>query len=80
MLQKLRLAHAARCRNGKTFAITPKAMAAAGTLPGFTHKVIGACRDILLDAGFIELVTARKAGAKRQAAQYRLVQFKPAFA
>jgi hypothetical protein len=34
MLQKLRVSHGARYRRGETFAITPKAMAAAGTLPG----------------------------------------------
>jgi hypothetical protein len=76
MLMTLRVHHAARCERGETFAITPKAMATASTLPGFTRVRIESCRDMLLRAGFIELVKSREAGAKRKSAQFRLRKFR----
>lgn len=72
MLHILRIAHGARCERGETFAVTPKAMAAAGTIPGFTKYMIETCRDMLLDAGLIKLVAPMKNGNQRKAAQYRL--------
>jgi hypothetical protein len=75
MLHMLRLAHGARCSRGETFAITPKAMAAAGTIPGFTKYMIETCRDMLLDAGLINLIAPMKNGNQRKAAQYRLALY-----
>jgi hypothetical protein len=72
MLLTLRTAHQARCERGETFAITPKPMALAGTLPGYTRETIEKCRDMLLDAGFIERVAPMINGKKRKAAAYRL--------
>ena len=51
-----RARHGARCRDGKTFVISPDAMAARGTVPGMTRKRIEKAGDLLLELGKIRLV------------------------
>jgi hypothetical protein len=76
MLMMLRAAHGARCSRGETFTITPKAMHAHGTLPGFSREMIEACRNMLLQAGFLIPVAARQGGNQRKAAQFSLRAFR----
>jgi hypothetical protein len=64
LLMSLRANHGARCTRGESFSITPKAMASAGTLPGFTREYIEKGRDLLLEAGFIKIVGRGQISAK----------------
>jgi hypothetical protein len=73
LLMKLRMAHGARCARGETFRIMTEAMQTAQTLPGWHWKRIAAARDLLLEGGFIRLVTPHKStGTGWLPAQYTL--------
>jgi hypothetical protein len=74
LLIRLRLAHSAACRRGETFCITPKAMATAGVIPGWTRERYETARYLLLLSGLVEKVADLKVTRKgRIGAQYRLV-------
>jgi hypothetical protein len=76
LLMCLRASHSARCRRGETFAITPKAMAQDGVIPGWEWKRYARARDLLLLGGFVEKVSGFTATADgRRAAQYTLPSF-----
>jgi hypothetical protein len=73
LLMHLRLKHAARCRRGETFAITPKAMARHQTIPGWSARRYTHGRDLLLQARLVEKVAEfQNSRHGRKAAQYRL--------
>jgi hypothetical protein len=74
LLHVLRDEHSARCRRGETFAITPKAMADAQVMRGWTRETYEKVRDLLLKAGLLKLVTkfAENNLEGRRAAQYSL--------
>jgi hypothetical protein len=75
LLDELKDSHAARCRRGETFSITPKAMARDQVVPGWSRKTYEKARDLLLKAGCIEKVSEFKnSKAGRVGAQYRLAQ------
>jgi len=74
LLIRLRLTHSAACRRGETFCITPKAMAKAGVIPGWTRERYETARDLLLLSGLVEKVADLKVTPKsRIGAQYSLV-------
>ena len=69
LLMKLRLEQGARSSRGETFCITPKAMAAAGVIPGWDCKRYARARDLLLAARLLlRIAPFRSSG--RVAAQY----------
>ena len=73
LLVKLRAEHSARCRRGEKFAISARAMAKAQTVPNWTEHMYRRGRDLLLKAGFIELVQAFKFNRySAQPARYKL--------
>jgi hypothetical protein len=73
LLTKLRIKHSAACRRGETFCITPKAMAKADVIPGWTRERYENARGLLLLAGLVEKVSDFKMTAEgRVGAQYRL--------
>lgn len=73
LLMSLRANHGARCARGETFAINQIAMAESGTLPGFSRDRIEKARAILLETGFLEIVSkGQNSGRGRQSTQYRL--------
>lgn len=73
LLEKLVLEHAARTEAGKTFNITPVAMARAGVIPGWTKERYKNARDVLIEASLIERVSeCGWRDGKRVGAQYRL--------
>jgi hypothetical protein len=76
LLEELKDSHAARCRRGETFSITPKAMASKQVIPGWGRTRYEKNRDLLLKAGCIEKVSSFKNGTKgkdgRVGAQYKL--------
>jgi Bifunctional DNA primase/polymerase, N-terminal len=53
LLMHLRLKHAARCRRGETFAITPKAMARHQTIPGWSARRYTRARDLCFEHGWL---------------------------
>jgi hypothetical protein len=57
---RLRIAHSAACRRGETFCITPKAMAKADVIPGWTRERYETARDLLLLSGLVEKVADLK--------------------
>ena len=74
LLMRLRIEHSAACRRGETFSITPKAMAKAGVIPGWTRERYETARDLLLLSGLIERVSDLKITRQgRIGARYRLV-------
>jgi hypothetical protein len=53
LLAFLRVKHAARCRRGETFVLTPKAMERNQVLKGWTRERYEKARDLLLKAGLV---------------------------
>jgi hypothetical protein len=75
LMLKLRAMHTDRCRRGETFCLTPRSMANAGMIAGWSRERFQHARNVLLQAGLIVQVTPfRRRGDKRQAAQYRLAE------
>ena len=75
LLLKLRAFHAARCRRGETFCLTPRSMAEHNVVIGWTRERFEKARDVLLETGEIARVAPfRRKGANREAAQYVLVK------
>jgi len=75
LLLKLRAAHSARCRRDETFCLTPRSMANAGVIEGWSRERFEHARDVLLEAGLIVLVSPfRRIGGQHQAAQYRFAK------
>lgn len=73
LLMKLRGEHGARMDKGETFAIAPRAMQKAQTIPHWTRYDYEKARDILLKAGFlVEVSKFSMSSGGRKAAQYRL--------
>jgi hypothetical protein len=73
LLALLRITHSARCRRGETFALAAASMAAAGVISGWSRERYRRARDLLLEAGLIERVSAcRVMPTGRVPAQYRL--------
>ena len=74
LLLKLRALHAARCRRGETFGLTPRSMAEHNVVIGWTRERFEKARDVLLETGEIARVAPfRRRGGNREAAQYVLV-------
>jgi hypothetical protein len=77
LLAQLRINHSVRCANGDTFCITPKAMASAQVIPGWTRERYENARNLLLAAGLIVMVSPLRAeNGTRVAAQYLLAEQK----
>lgn len=77
LLLKLRVLHAARCRRGETFCLTPRSMAQHNVVIGWTRERFQKARDVLLETGeIVQEAPFRRKGGKRQAAQYRLAKTK----
>jgi hypothetical protein len=73
LLLRLRAAHSARCRRDETFCLTPRAMANADVIFGWSRERFQNARDVLLEAGMIVRVAPfRRNGGQRQGARYRL--------
>ena len=73
LLLTLRALHSARCRRGETFCLTPRSMANADVIVGWSRERFQHARDVLLEAGMIVQVTPfRRIGGRHQAAQYQL--------
>ena len=69
----LRAEHGARCRRGETFCLAAEAMERDQTIPGWCSKRYTAARDVLMDAGFLVVVSpCRSIGSRWLPARYRL--------
>lgn len=75
LLLLLRGEHGARCLRGETFAIVPKAMAAARVIGGWGHQRYRDARETLLGASHIKEVAP---ATSRVPAQYTLTERVPA--
>jgi hypothetical protein len=71
MLAYLQIQHGARAKRGETFAVSVRAMAQAGSLPGWTEGRLRRARDLLIKRGHLIRVTPTSNGpVGRIAAQY----------
>jgi hypothetical protein len=76
LIDRLLDEHAARCRSGKTFALSVRAMAEARVIPGWSWRQYDRACKLLLRAELIEVVSEYVDTADgRVAAQYRLSAF-----
>lgn len=71
LLLKLRTAHGRRCQMGGTFALCAAAMVKARTMGAWSARKYREARNVLLQAGLVELVSAAR---PHVAAQYRLTK------
>ena len=73
LLAKLRKEHAARCRRGEAFSITPTAMMKSNVISGWTRETYEKARNLLVETGLIVRVSVfRQTSRGRVAAQYAL--------
>jgi hypothetical protein len=73
LLCVLKVEHSSKCARGETFAITPRSMAEANTIPGWSVERYEKARDVLVEAGLIIKVSEFKlVRGLRYAAQYIL--------
>jgi len=71
LLARLQMEHSARFKRGETFAVSVRAMALAGTVPGWTEGRLRQARDLLLALGHLICVNPASNGPHgRIAAQY----------
>jgi len=76
LIERLVDEHGVRCRCGKTFALSVRAMAEEQVIPGWSWRQYTRARNLLLRVGLIELVSEYVDTAEgRVAAHFRLSEF-----